>query len=67
MGAAFGGMIFSLATGWVVDHFSYVPVFVGFGILPLLAAGIFWSMPDDKDALAEISCHGNPWPNDSCV
>lgn len=46
MGAGFGGMVFSLVTGWVVDHYSYVPVFVGFGILPLIAAGIIWSLPD---------------------
>jgi len=46
MGAGFGGMVFSLLTGWVVDHYSYVPVFVGFGILPVIAAGIIWSLPD---------------------
>ena len=46
MGAGFGGMVFSLATGWVVDHYSYVPVFIGFGILPLIAAAIVWSLPD---------------------
>ncbi len=46
MGSGFGGMVFSLATGWVVDHYSYVPVFVGFGILPLIAAAIVWSLPD---------------------
>jgi MFS transporter, ACS family, hexuronate transporter len=46
MGAGFGGMIFSLATGWVVDHYSYVPVFIGFGILPLIAASIVWSLPE---------------------
>ena len=40
MGAGFGGMVFSLVTGWVVDHYSYVPVFIGFGILPLIAAGM---------------------------
>ena len=34
MGAGFGGMIFALLTGWVLDHFSWVPVFVGFGLLP---------------------------------
>jgi len=45
MGAGFGGMVFSLVTGWVVDHYSYLPVFIGFGILPLIAAGIIWSMP----------------------
>ncbi len=52
MGAGFGGMIFSLATGWVVDHYSYMPVFVGFGILPLVAASIVWSIPDDGEAPA---------------
>lgn len=46
MGAGFGGMVFSLITGWVVDHYSYVPVFVGFGILPLIAASIVWSLPE---------------------
>ncbi len=45
MGAGFGGMVFSLATGWLVDHYSYVPVFIGFGILPLIAAAILWSLP----------------------
>ena len=48
MGAGFGGMVFSLATGWVVDHYSYVPVFIGFGILPLIAASIVWMLPDPR-------------------
>ena len=46
MGAGFGGMVFSLTTGWVVDHYSYVPVFVGFGILPLIGAAIVWTLPE---------------------
>jgi ACS family hexuronate transporter-like MFS transporter len=46
MGAGLGGMVFSLLTGWVVDHYSYVPVFVGFGILPLIAASIVWFLPE---------------------
>lgn len=54
MGAGFGGMVFSLVTGWVVDHYSYVPVFFGFGILPLIAAGMIWSMPDESVAQAGI-------------
>jgi ACS family hexuronate transporter-like MFS transporter len=44
MGAGFGGMIFALITGWVLDHFSYVPVFVGFGLLPLMSAGLQWAL-----------------------
>ena len=38
MGAGFGGMIFALITGWVVDHYSYTPVFIGFGLLPLISS-----------------------------
>jgi ACS family hexuronate transporter-like MFS transporter len=44
MGAGFGGMVFTLITGWVVDHYSYVPVFIGFGILPLICATILWTV-----------------------
>jgi ACS family hexuronate transporter-like MFS transporter len=45
MGAGFGGMIFSLATGIVVDHFSYRPVFIAAGLLPLIAAAIVSTLP----------------------
>ena len=44
MGAGFGGMLFSLITGWVVDHYSYTPVFIGFGLLPLVCALIVWTI-----------------------
>jgi ACS family hexuronate transporter-like MFS transporter len=44
MGAGFGGMLFSLITGWVVDHYSYTPVFIGFGLLPLVCAIIVWTL-----------------------
>ena len=44
MGAGFGGMIFSLLTGWVVDHYSYTPVFIGFGLMPMVCAGIIWAL-----------------------
>ena len=42
MGSGFGGMVFAMVTGWTIDHYSYVPVFFGFGILPLISAGIMW-------------------------
>jgi ACS family hexuronate transporter-like MFS transporter len=42
MGSGFGGMVFTLITGWLVDHYSYRPVFVVFGIMPLLCAAILW-------------------------
>jgi MFS transporter, ACS family, hexuronate transporter len=44
MGSGFGGMIFVLITGWVVDHYSYTPVFYGFGVLPLVCALILWTL-----------------------
>jgi len=44
MGSGFGGMVFALITGWVVDHYSYIPVFFGFGLMPLLCAGLIWGL-----------------------
>jgi ACS family hexuronate transporter-like MFS transporter len=32
-GAGIGSMIFIFTTGWVVDHFSYVPILVAAGVL----------------------------------
>lgn len=44
MGSGFGGMVFTLLTGWAVDRYSYTPVFIGFGIMPLVCAGIIWAL-----------------------
>jgi ACS family hexuronate transporter-like MFS transporter len=45
MGSGFGGMLFSLVTGWLVDHYSYRPVFVLFGLIPIIAAILVWLLP----------------------
>ena len=42
MGSGFGGMVFVLITGWLVDHYSYRPVFFGFGAMPAVALLIMW-------------------------
>ncbi len=42
MGSGFGGMVFALATGWAVLHYSYIPVFIGFGLIPMVAVSIIW-------------------------
>jgi len=34
--------LFTLATGWLVDHYSYTPLFIGFGLLPLICTTILW-------------------------
>jgi ACS family hexuronate transporter-like MFS transporter len=38
-------MIFSLITGRIVDSYSFTPVFILFGITPLLAAALVWLLP----------------------
>ena len=40
MGAGFGGMLFGWLSGWTIDHYGYTPVFIGYGIMPLLAAAL---------------------------
>jgi len=60
MGAGFGGMVFTLITGWVVDHYSYVPVFIGFGILPLISATIIWTMVGPLTKKAGLAALASP-------
>jgi ACS family hexuronate transporter-like MFS transporter len=44
-GAAAGGLVFTLIVGAVVDHFSYLPVFIAAGTMPLVAFGfIVWGV-----------------------
>jgi ACS family hexuronate transporter-like MFS transporter len=40
MGSGFGGMLFSWLTGRMIDHHGYVPVLIGYGILPLIGLAI---------------------------
>lgn len=42
MGSGFGGMLFTLITGELVDHYGYSPVFFMFGLMPLVCAAILW-------------------------
>ncbi len=44
MGAGFGGMLFTLIAGWVIQHFSYAPVFIGFGVIPLICSTMLWTL-----------------------
>jgi len=43
-GAGIGSMIFILTTGWVVDHFSYVPILVIAGVLAPLGTFVLFSL-----------------------
>ena len=44
LGAGFGAIIFTLTTGWVVDHFSYTPILVVASLLPLLGTVILFAL-----------------------
>jgi ACS family hexuronate transporter-like MFS transporter len=43
-GAGIGSMIFIFSTGWVVDHFSYVPVLVIAGLLAPLGTVVLFAL-----------------------
>ena len=43
-GAGVGAMLFTLGTGWVVDHFSYVPVLVAAGLLAPLGTLVLFAL-----------------------
>ena len=38
--AGVGGVVFTLATGYTVAKFSYVPMFVAAGLLPVLGTAL---------------------------
>lgn len=53
MGAGFGGMLFGWLSGRIIDQFGYTPVFIGYGIFPLIGIAIILSnmgplIPDKK-------------------
>ena len=48
MGSGFGGMIFALLTGWVIDHASYLPVFAGFAFMPLICAALLLTLAGEQ-------------------
>jgi MFS transporter, ACS family, aldohexuronate transporter len=42
VGAGIGAILYVLTTGWVVDHFSYTPVLLVAGVLPLLGTAVLF-------------------------
>ena len=43
-GAGISSLIFTLATGWVVDHFSYTPIFTAAGLFGPLGAIVLFTL-----------------------
>ena len=44
VGAGIGAILYVLTTGWVVDHFSYTPILIIAGLLPLLGTAILFAL-----------------------
>jgi MFS transporter, ACS family, hexuronate transporter len=60
VGAGLGSMLFVLATGWVVDHFSYAPVLVAAGLLAPLGTALLFTLAGNISPLnAAASADGS--------
>lgn len=57
MGSGFGGMLLMALSGWLIGRFGYTPVFIGYGVLPLLALGciLFLIGPVRPDARFQMN------------
>jgi MFS transporter, ACS family, hexuronate transporter len=40
MGSGFGGMLFSWLSGRMIDQYGYTPVFIAYGVMPIIAASL---------------------------
>jgi ACS family hexuronate transporter-like MFS transporter len=57
MGSGIGAMLFSLLTGWLVEKYSFRPAFVLFGVLPIVAAWIIWTLPKQTETNSLVRAH----------
>lgn len=58
MGTGIGGTLFGWLTGWAVERYGYFPVFIGYGVLPIIGVVILLSfigplLPDSRFAEPE--------------
>lgn len=54
MGSGFGGMVFSWLSGRVIDQYGYGPVFIAYGIMPLIAAALVLLVMGPLKPLSEL-------------
>ena len=52
VGAGIGAILYVLATGWVVDHFSYNPILIIAGVLPILGSMILFVLSGQIETLS---------------
>lgn len=48
MGGAIGGVLANLGTGWIVTHYSYMPIFILAGLMHPLSGVIVWRLLPDR-------------------
>jgi ACS family hexuronate transporter-like MFS transporter len=48
MGGAIGGILANLGTGWVVQHYSYAPIFLIAGLMHPLSLTLVWLLLPDR-------------------
>jgi ACS family hexuronate transporter-like MFS transporter len=58
--AGLGAMIFTMSTGWVVDHFSYTPILVAAGLLGPLGTVVLFVVAGRVHRLERGSVTGGP-------
>jgi ACS family hexuronate transporter-like MFS transporter len=59
-GAGIGAMLFTLTTGWVVDHLSYVPVLVAAGLLAPLGTLVLFALAGPIKRIAPEAVETQP-------
>lgn len=54
MGSGFGGMLFSWLSGRIIDQYGYTPVFIAYGVMPLIAASLVLCVMGPLKPLPEL-------------
>lgn len=54
MGSGFGGMVFSWLSGRMIDLHGYTPVFICYGLMPLVTLGLVWLALGPLEPLPEF-------------
>jgi ACS family hexuronate transporter-like MFS transporter len=60
IGAGFGGMAYTLFTGWALDRFGYTPVFATAGVFPLIAFAVLYALLDRRPRSTLTTAGGTP-------
>jgi ACS family hexuronate transporter-like MFS transporter len=58
LGSGFGGMVFAPLTGWWIDHYSFLPAFIFFGLIPLVSISILWTLMGPLEPVVGIEDAG---------